>query len=75
MPHCGSNRMPKDGHSGKKQTCRCGDCKYRYAPDGNRHYYPEKTIRQALDCRKERHKRVRHRPRHGDKLRRGARVD
>ena len=45
--------MPKDGHSGDKQTYRCGDCKYRYTPDCNRHCYTEKTIRQALDCCKE----------------------
>ena len=50
LPRRGSNRMPKDGHSGNKQTYRCGDCKYRCAPDGNRHRCPEKTIRQALDC-------------------------
>ena len=47
-PHCGSNWTPKDGHSKGKQTYRCGDCLYRFTPDGNRHYYPEKTIRQAL---------------------------
>ena len=47
-PHCGSNWTPKDGHSRGKQTYRCKDCNYRFTPDGNRHYYPEKTIRQAL---------------------------
>ena len=48
-PHCGSNWTPKDGHSRGKQTYRCGDCRYRFTPDGNRHYYPEATIRQALN--------------------------
>lgn len=52
-PHCGSNWMPKDGRSRGRQTYRCGECKYRHTPDGNRHYYPEKTVRQALDCYKE----------------------
>ena len=46
-PHCGSNRMPKDGRSRGKQY-RYGDCKYRCAPDGNRHYYLSKVIEQAL---------------------------
>ncbi len=46
--HCGSNWTPKDGHSRGRQTYRCGDCLYRFTPDGNRHYYPERTIRQAL---------------------------
>ena len=45
--------MPKDGRSRGKRTYRCGDCKYRYNTDGNLHRYPEKTIRQALDCRRE----------------------
>ena len=47
-PHCGSNRMPKDGHSRGKRTYGCGDCKYRYTPDGSRHYYSSKVIDQAL---------------------------
>ena len=33
-PHCGSNRLPKDGHSRGKQTYRCGLCYYRFTPDG-----------------------------------------
>lgn len=48
-PHCGSNWTPKDGHSRGKQTYRCGDCHYRFTPDGNRHYYSEAVKRQALD--------------------------
>ena len=37
-PHCGSNWMPKYSTSRGKQTYRCGDCHYRYTPQGNRHY-------------------------------------
>lgn len=48
-PHCGSNWTPKDGHSRGKQTYRCRDCRHRFTPDGNRHYFPEATKRQALD--------------------------
>ena len=46
---CGSNWMPKDGHSRGKQTCRCGECRCRYTPDGNCRYCPEKTVRHAVD--------------------------
>ena len=52
-PRCGSNWMPKDGRSHGNQTYRCGDCNCRYTPDGNRHCYPEKTVRQALNCCKD----------------------
>ena len=48
-PHCGSNWTPKDGHSRGKQTYRCRDCHHRFTPEGNRHYFPEATRRQALD--------------------------
>ena len=48
-PHCGSNRLPKDGHSRGKQTYRCRLCDYRFTPDGNRHYYSEKVKEQAID--------------------------
>ena len=47
-PHCGSNWTPKDGHSRGKQTYRCGECRYRFTPDGNRHYYAERVKRDAL---------------------------
>ena len=40
--------MPKDGRSREKQTCRCGDCKRRCAPDGNRHFYSSKVIDRTL---------------------------
>ena len=48
-PHCGSNRLPKDGRSRGKQTCRCRLCHYRFTPDGNRHYYTEQVKEQAID--------------------------
>ena len=48
-PHCVSNWTPKDVHLRGKQTYRCGDCRYRFTPEGNRHYYTERTIRQALN--------------------------
>ncbi len=47
-PRCDSNWTPKDGRSRGKQTYRCGECRYRFTPDGVRHHYPESTIRQAL---------------------------
>ena len=46
-PHCGSNRMRKDGHSRGKQTYRSGDCQHRHPPTGNRHYYPAAVKRQT----------------------------
>ena len=39
--------MPKDGRSRGWQTCRCGDCKYRCAPDSNRHFYSSEVIDRA----------------------------
>ena len=47
-PHCGSNWMPKDGRSHGKQTYRCGDCKYRYTPDGNRRFHSREVIERTL---------------------------
>ncbi len=47
-PHCGPNRLPKDGRSRGKQTCRCRLCHYRFTPDGNRHYYSEQVKEQAI---------------------------
>ena len=35
------------------KTRRCGERQRRCAPDYNRRCHPEKTVRQALDCRKE----------------------
>ena len=48
-PHCGSNWLPKAGLSRGKQTYRCGDCAYRFTPDGNRSYYSAQTIDRAMD--------------------------
>ena len=48
-PHCGSNRLPKDGRSRGKQTYRCRLCHYRFTPDGNHHYYQEQVKEQAID--------------------------
>ena len=48
-PHCASNRLPEDGRSRGKQTCRCRRCHYRFTPDGNRHYYSEQVKEQAID--------------------------
>ena len=31
-PECGSNRIPKDGHSKGHQVYHCGDCGRRYIP-------------------------------------------
>ena len=47
-PHCGSNWLPKYGSSRGRQTYRCGDCRYKYTPDGNRHYYSEEVKDRAL---------------------------
>ena len=47
-PHGGSNRLPKDGRSWGKQTCRCRLCHYRFTPDGNRHYCSEQVKEQAI---------------------------
>ena len=47
-PHCGSNRLPKDGRSRGKRTCRCRLCHYRFTPDGNRHHYSEQVKEQAI---------------------------
>ena len=47
-PRRGSNRMLKDGRSRGKRTYHCGDCKRRYAPDDNRHFYSPEVIDRAL---------------------------
>ena len=38
----------KDGRSRGERTHRCGDCKCRYAPEGNLHFYSPNVIEQAL---------------------------
>ena len=47
-PHCGSKGMPQYGTSRGKPTYRCGDCKHRYPPEGNRPYHPETVKGQAV---------------------------
>ena len=36
-PECGSNRMPKDGHSKGRRVYHCGDCGRRYIPEAAYH--------------------------------------
>ena len=36
-PECGSNLMPKDGHSKGRQVYHCGDCGRRYIPEAAYH--------------------------------------
>ena len=48
-PHCGSNWTPKDGRSREKRACRRRDCRHRFTPEGNRHYFPEDLKRRAPD--------------------------
>ena len=40
--------MPKNGRSRGKRAYRCGDCKYRCAPDSRRHFYSSEVIDRAL---------------------------
>ncbi len=47
-PHCGSNWLPKAGLPRGKQTYRCGDCAYRFTPDGNRSYHSAQTMDRAM---------------------------
>ena len=35
-------------HFPGKQTYRCGHCKHRHTPEGNRHYYSEQVKGQAV---------------------------
>ena len=44
-PECGSNRMPKDGHSKGRQVYHCGDC--------GRHYIPEAAYHRPSAANKE----------------------
>ena len=46
--HCGSNWMPKDGHTRGRQVYKCGDCKRKYTADAARPRFPEQTKRQAV---------------------------
>ena len=44
-PECGSNWMPKDGHSKGRQVYHCGDC--------SRHYIPEAAYHRPSAANKE----------------------
>ena len=41
--HCGSNWMPKDGHTRGRQVYKRGDCKRKYTADAARPRFPEQT--------------------------------
>ena len=46
--HCGSNWMPKDGHTRGKQVYKCGDCKRKYTAEARQPQFPEHAKRQAV---------------------------
>ena len=46
--HCGSNWMPKDGHTRGKQVYKCGDCKRKYTAEAERPHFPDHAKRQAV---------------------------
>ena len=49
--HCGSNWMPKDGHTRGRQVYKRGDCKRKYTADAAQPRFPEQTKRQAVQMR------------------------
>ncbi len=49
--HCGSNWMPKDGHTRGRQVHKRGDCKRKCTADTERPRFPEQTKRQASQMR------------------------
>ena len=46
--HCGSNWMPKDGHTRGRQVYKCGDCKRKHTADAERTRFPEQAKWQAV---------------------------
>ena len=48
---CGSNWMPKDGHTRGRQMYKRGDCKRKHTADAARPRFPEQTKRQAVQMR------------------------
>ena len=48
---CGSNWMPKDGHTRGRQVHKRGDCKRKYAADAAQPRFPEQVKRQAVQMR------------------------
>ncbi len=49
--HCGSNWMPKDGHTRGRQVYKRGDCKRKYTADAARPRFPGQVKRQAVKMR------------------------
>ena len=49
--HCGSNWMPKDGHTRGRQVYKCGDCNRKYTADAAQPRFPEQVKRQAVKMR------------------------
>ena len=49
--HCGSNWMPKDGHTRGRQVHKCGDCKRKYTAYAAQSRFPEQVKRQAVKMR------------------------
>ena len=50
---CGSNWMPKDGHTRRQQMYKCGDCKRKYTAEVRQPQFPEHAKRQAVQMRVE----------------------
>ena len=48
---CGSNWMPKDGHTRGRQVHKCGDCKRKRTADTELPRFPEHIKRQAAQMR------------------------
>ena len=46
--HCGSDWMPKDGHTRGRQVYKCGDCKRKYTADAAQPRFPEQVKLQAV---------------------------
>ena len=50
---CGSNWMPKDGHTRGQQLHKRGDCKRKYTASAAQPCFPERGKRQAVQMRME----------------------
>ena len=48
---CGSNWMPKDGHTRGRQVHKRGACKRKYTTDAERTRFPEQVKRQTVQMR------------------------
>ena len=49
--HCGSNWMPKNGHTRGLQVHKRSACKRKYTADAARPRFPEQVKRQAVQMR------------------------